>query len=147
MENKPIVPQVEIVENGKIVPETRIDPAVAQFIMQASMTAQLVKMRKLEESKVPAGIKTIPTFTVRDTPTKIPLYPPWIAFSIINDGPVYGVKVEINSEEGLLDENLIQLDETYTFNAGYPVIRSLHLQAEAGGTAIVRIKGTVGRSI
>ena len=136
--NKDIVPTFP-----KIVGEERMDPAILQFVMQASIAAQTAKMRKLEESKVPVGSKSY-SATIPDTVTVVKLGEPWISFTLINDGGS-SVYVEVNSDEGLLDKTPVKAGESYTYNAEYPIIHTLYLQAESGGTAAVRIKGKVGK--
>ena len=143
MSNELSIPQVEVIENGVPVPQERIDPNVASFIMAAAQTAQLVKLRKLEESKIPIGIKPL-KITVTDTIMKIPLSPPWISFSITNDG-TDGITVWVNDETDPLVEGMVAGGETYNNNMDYPVIRSLYLKSEAGTSNAVRIYGKEGR--
>ena len=146
MEKLPsITPNVEVIENGVPVLQERIDPAVAQFIMAAASTAQLVKLRKLEESKVPIGIKPIKR-TVTDSIMKLPLYPPWISFSLIN-GSGGALSVWINDEADPLADDMIAASETYSFNAEYAIIHTLYLKAESGGSTDVRIFGKEGKAI
>ena len=136
-------PQVKVVTpDGK---PTSIDDydSFMQFLMQAAATAQLVKLRKLEESKVPTGVKPI-KMTIPDTVTKIQLHVPWISFSLINDG-TNGITVWVNSEEDPLQEGMVAGSETYNCNMEYPVIRALYLKSESGTSNKVRIYGKVGK--
>ena len=143
MSNELVIPKVEIIENGKPISQDRIDPAVAQFIMAAAQTAQLVKLRKLEESKVPIGVKPLKR-TVTDTIMKLILYPPWISFSLINDG-AGAVTCWINDESDPFTESMVANGESYNCNMDYPVIRGIYLKAASGTTAAVRIYGKEGR--
>ena len=145
MSNELTIPKVEIIENGIPVSQERMDPSVIQFIYQAASTAQLVKMRKLEESKVPAGTKSL-KYTVTDTVMKINISPPWISLSMINDGDseVY-ISTNEDGEHDLLDQVPVKKNETINIGMQYPVLRTLWLKAEDGGSADVRIHGIIGK--
>ena len=145
MANELTVPKVEIIENGQRVSSERIDPAVASFIAQMAQTAQLVKLRKLEESKIPIGVKPL-KLTVTDTTQKISLYPPWISFSLIN-GAGSSLTVWVNDEDDPLVEGMVEASETYQCDMSYPVIKTLYLKAESGGSTTVRIYGKQGRIV
>jgi len=119
------------------------DLAVMQYLAQVASTAQLVKLRKLEESKVPTGIKPI-KMTIPDTVTKVQLYIPWISFSLINDG-AGALTVWVNDESDPLQEGMIASGENYDCNFDYPVIKKLYLKAANGTTAAIRIYGKEGR--
>ena len=138
-----IVPKVEVIENGVPVSQERIDPGVMQFIAQMATTAQLVKLRKLEESKIPTGVKPI-KMTIPDTITRIPLYPPWISFALLNDG-AGALTVWVNDESDPLTESMIASGESYSTDMTYPVIERIYLKAASGTTATVRIYGKEGR--
>ena len=121
--------------------------SVTNLVIQLAQLAQLAKMRRLEESKVPVGVKPIKV-TVPDSIMKIAIDPPWISFSLINDNPVatpYGVTVWVNSEEDPLVEGMIAYGENYNCNMEYPIIHTLYLKAESGTTVPVRIYGKEGR--
>ena len=111
---------------------------------ETTQTAQTERLVNLEESKIPTGIKII-KMTIPDTITKIPLYPPWISFSMINDGPVGAVTVWINNEEDPLRESMVASGESYNCNMDYPSINSLYLKAASGTTSAVRIYGKEGQ--
>lgn len=145
MNDKPIIPEVEVIEDGKLVPSKTIDPSVMQFIMQAATTSQLVKLRKLEESKVPIGIKSY-KWTVTDTVSEIDLGQPWISFSLINDGEG-SVCVRVNNQEGpLKDEAEINSGESYDIDFDYPIITKILLVTKvAGTTATVRVYAEEGK--
>lgn len=146
MTNKELsLPNVEITENGVPVSQERMDPSVISFIFQAATTAQLVKLRKLEESKIPTGVKPI-KMTIPDTVTKIPLYPPWISFALVNDGGG-AVTVWVNDESDPFVESMVASGKTYDCDFEYPIINTLYLKAASGTTAAVRIYGKEGRII
>ena len=143
MADNPLVPfQMPVVKGDG---EERMNPAVLSFIMQASMAAQMAKMRMLEESKVPTGSKSF-KLTVTDSITELSvgLVEPWISFSLVNDGPS-GVYVEVNEPGKLLDKVPVNSGETETVDMRYPIINIVYLQAESGGTAAVRIKAKTGK--
>ena len=142
-DNELSIPSVEVVENGKPVSQERMDPAVISFIMQAASVAQLVKLRKLEESKIPTGVKPL-RYTVTDTIKVLRLSIPWISFSLINDG-ANAITVWINDEADPQIDGMIGASETYTCNMDYPVIRALYLKSESGTSNAVRIYGKEGR--
>jgi len=127
----------------KIAGEDADDLAVMQYLMQASATAQLIRMRKLEESMVPIGIKPLKP-TVTDTIMKLPIYPPWISLSLIN-GSGAALTLWVNDEQDPLEEAMIAASETYSLDMKYPVIHTLYLKAESGGTTIPRIYGKEGK--
>lgn len=139
------LPEIEIIEDGKLVPSKTIDPRVMSFIMQASTTAQLVKLRKLEESKVPIGIKSY-KWDVTDTVSEIDLGQPWISFSLINDGPG-SVCVKVNNQEGpLANEAEVKSGETYTIDFDYAIVTKILLVTKTAGTiATVRVYAEEGK--
>ena len=134
-------PQITV--NGQQSSQDRIDPNVAMFIMQAAQTAQLVKLRKLEESKIPTGVKSI-ILIVPDSTLGVSIYPSWISFSLRNEGPG-GIVVWINdSGDPLLHSNMVNSNDYFDSDMIYPVISKLYLRAESGTTATVRIFGKEG---
>ncbi len=143
MNNLPSVPNVEVIENGRPVSQNRIDPSVASFIAQMAMTAQLVRIRKLAESAIPTGVKPLKR-TVTDTVMTIPLYPPWISFSLINDG-AGALTVWVNDRQDPQQEGMVSSAQTYNCDMTYPIIRALYLKAASGTTASVRIYGKEGK--
>lgn len=140
-----IVPSIKTIENGREMPNARVDPAVAGFIAQMAMASQLVKIRKLEESKIPTGLKSF-SVSVDGTRKKIGLNKPWISISMINDG-LNSVYTRLNSLEGPLIENgaVIKSGEPYTYDADYPIITCIYLQCASGESATVRIHGEEGQ--
>lgn len=139
------LPEIEVVEKG----ETKTYPAQARpdvmaFLMQASMNAQLVRMRRLEESKVPTGIRQM-ELNVTESGIRLWLDPPWIAFTLTNTGPD-GVKFDVNEERLIYSEAPVEKDETVNVDMHYPIIRRLYLVTEADESATVRIYATKGRS-
>ena len=138
-----IIPNVEVIENGKPVSQERIDPQVASFIFQAVTAAQLAKMRKLEESKIPIGAPTF-EWTITTTTMRIDLANPWISFSLRNDGPG-NVKIRINTLEGDISrETTIDSGEVMSRDFKYPVVTKLYLVTESD-TATVRVYAEEGR--
>ena len=131
----------EVVEDGRRV----VRPDVMGLVTQLATLAQINKMRKLEESKVPTGVKPIKK-TVTDTTMKLPLYPPWISFSLINDG-AGALTVWVNDEEDPLAESMIASTKTFDCNMDYPIIKSIYLKAASGTTAAVRVYGKEGKPI
>lgn len=144
MGNELALPKVQVIENGVPVSTERIDPSVMQFIMQAAQTSQLVRMRKLEESKIPTGIAAL-SRNVTDVTAEIGLYPAWISFSLVNDGPG-AVTVWINDDPDPLYEGMVASNEPLECDMKYPVIRAINIRAVAGTTAAVRIYGKKGGS-
>ena len=131
----------EIAKN--IATEDADDLAVMQYLAQETSALQLLKLRKLEESKIPTGVKPI-KMTIPDTVTKIQLYTPWISLSLLNDG-AGAVSCWVNDESDPLQESMIASGESYSTDMTYPVIRAIYLKAGSGTTAAVRIYGKVGR--
>lgn len=136
-----LAPKVDVIENGRQVSQERIDPSVAQFIMQASQTAQLVKMRKLEESKVPTGTKSL-KYSLTTEVKHIKIGPPWISFSLINSGDD-DIYVSTTDEHDLLDSVAVEKDETINVDMGYAIIREIWLKSAGESTA--RLHAKVGR--
>ena len=150
----PMVPKVDIVQNG--LPSQVDDPAVLQFIMQAAANAQLVRLRKLEESKVPTGTISFP-LTVTPSPTVVEPAPPWISFSIINAGPG-AVRVEVTNGASTLNSVEV-INGTSTFNSsalipsggtknidfGFPVITRVVFAAAPGTTATITVAAIQGK--
>ena len=145
MSNELVIPNVEIAENGRPISQERIDPNVATFIMQSVQAAQLVKIRKLEETKVPIGTKSL-KYTITDTVKQIDISPPWISLSMINDGDseVY-ISTNEDGEYDLLDQVPVKKNETFNLNLNFPVIGIIWLKATDGGSASVRIHGIEGK--
>lgn len=143
-----IPPNVEVTENGKPVSQERMDPNVASFIMAAAQAAQLVKLRKLEESKIPTGA-TMLRRTVTDSMTSLDLLPRWISFSLTNDGPgaitVWVNEIEwVDERADFLLDGMIPSGESLNVDMKFPVIHTLYLKANAGTNALVRIYGKEG---
>ncbi len=138
-----VIPSVEI--DGVPSSQERMDPAVMQFLMQASATANLVKLRKLEESKVP--VRTVELRrTIGPITTRIYLNAPWISFSLINDGGG-ALTVWVNDEQDPMVNSMIVNGGTYNCDFKYAVIEAIYLRAAPGTTAAVRIYGKEGRAV
>ena len=144
MSENPLV--VEIIENGVPVSQERIDPGAMQFIAQMAATAQLVKLRKLEESKVPTGEISL-SRTITDTIKEITLSKPWLSFTLANDG-AGDVLLRINTLEGSDEGAAIESGENYNFSSDYPIVKKLFLvTATAGTTANIRLRALEGRPL
>ena len=129
-----------ITENG----EERIRPDVMGFLMQAAAASHLGRLRRLEESKIPIGTKPIEISVTKRI--KVQFQPPFISFTLINDGP-NSVFLDMNTEISSGQIAPIKLNESFTFDAVYPVINYLVLDVAAGGTAAIRIRGKTGRHL
>jgi len=140
-----IVPKVEVVENGQVMPNARVDPNVASFIMQAAQAAQLVRLRKLQEAQIPVTVKPR-KYTVGDTVTEIKLNPPWISFSLIN-ATTAAITCWINDPNDPMQEGMIEEGELYSVDLQWPKIHSVYIKAVAGGSSVVRIYGKEGKAI
>ena len=139
------MPSVEVVENGQRVSNPRIDPSVMSFIMQAGSLAQLVKIRKLQESTIPVGEEGIP-ITVSFQIYHIRLNTPWISFSLRNDGPG-SIYMAINNASQLLKRMPINVNEAVNEDMKYPIITDLYFRTVVAGTvASLRIRGKQGQS-
>ena len=134
-------PKVEVIDDGKPVPQERVNPSVMQFIMQAAATVQLVKLRKLEESKIPTRVIPL-SMTITTRTTKLVLGPPWISFSLINDGPG-ALTVWVNDESEPTASGMIVAGESYNCDMTYPVIKTLYMKSAS--TSSVRIFGKEGK--
>lgn len=145
MSENPLVPKVEIVENGIPVSQERVDPNVAAFIVQSVQAAQLVKLRKLEESKIPTGEISL-SRTITDTIKEITLSRPWLSFTLANDG-AGDVLLRINTLDGSDEGAAIGSGENYNFSSDYPIVKKLFLVTTARTTANVRIRALEGRPI
>ncbi len=135
----------EIIQTG--LPSQVDDPAVLQFVMQAVANAQLVRLRKLEESKVPIGTLSF-TRTISDNPFDIDLDDlelPWISFSVINTGPG-GVHVEVTSSEAALNRSaFIPAGGTKNIDFGFAVITMVMFAAAPGTTATITVAAVKGK--
>ena len=135
----PILP--EVYENGKPVSQERIDPAVASFIFQAVQAAQLAKLRKLEESKIPTGTWSGMYDLTTDVKT-ILLGTPWISFTIVNAGPGRAKVSAMSKELQLADEAEIDSGQTVNFDFKFPVVTRIYLTSTS--TCQVRLYAIEG---
>lgn len=141
-----VFPKIEVIDDaGKPVSQERVSPSVMQFIMQAAATAQLVKMRKIEESKIPIGAPSY-EWTITDTIKEVQIANPWISFYLINDGPG-NIKIRINLLEGdISGETTVNVGETLARDFEYPVMNKLFIVVKTPGTtAAVRLFAEEGR--
>lgn len=145
MPNELSVPEgVQLPENWE-----RIDPKILQFVMQAAQLGQLVKMRRLAESKRVVKFDN-DTLSLTTTVREYPCDPPWLSVTIINDGDgaIYfriNDPKDIYNTEGAITASHLNKGESFTFNAEYPTIRALFLRA-VSGTASVRLEFKVGQA-
>lgn len=140
----PTAPNIEVWQDGKQISPTADYDEFMAFLMQASANAQLVKLRKLEESKVPTGTRS-PSLTITDVTKELWLDPPWISFTLVNDSEDYGVQYAINSEARFIDETPVKPREILNVDWKYPEMHVIYLRAEPGGTAAIRLFGVEGK--
>lgn len=130
--------------SSKITGGEQVNPAILQFIMQASMAAQMSKMRLMEEAKIPTGTKLLKV-TVRDKLTAVVLDPPWISFTLINDNDMYNIYYAVNTPEAILHQVPVEPLESADVDYDYPLISTVYLQCGVGESVVVRLNGVVGR--
>ena len=131
----------EIAKN--IATEDADDLAVMQYLAQETSALQLLKLRKLEESKIPTGAKSF-EWTITTTTKRIDLGLPWISFSLHNDGPG-NVRMRINKLEGDISaEATVDSGEVISRDFEYPIVTRIYLVTESG-TATVRVYAEEGR--
>lgn len=102
-ENLPTVPTIKVIENGK--PSNTIDPAVMQFVMQASIAAQAVRIRKYFDNKKSQGWKEDFALAVTPQPQEVLCSRPAQTFYCINDSPLppappVAIFISLNSPHG-----------------------------------------------
>lgn len=124
--------------------QERMDPAMVNFIMQSTATAQTVRLRKLEELKIPLGEISIDITVTSHTIIRRFTHP-LISVSLVNDGPS-DVFIEVN-QAGYVNTTRapIQITESYVYNAGFPIIESISFNVVAGTSARIRGRGKTGR--
>jgi len=128
---------MQVFDEGRRV----VRPDIVQFLAQAAQTAQLVKMRKLEESKIPTGTDSV-AFTVTTLPV---VYKPgflWISFVLVNDGPD-SLYLAVNDQKELFKNTPLNITESYTYTGVYPIVERLYLQSVTT-TAAIRIQAKRG---
>ena len=133
----------KIIEIGKPVNDdlNRMNPAIIQFVLQASMNANILKMRKLEESKVPVSVKTI-SMSIGTETVDFAIHPPWISFSLINDGGS-AMTAWVNEPDVPQSASMIANGGTLALDMTYPVIR--HFYMKSAGASAVRIYAKEGK--
>jgi len=130
------IPQVTVsTPDGK---STSIDDydSFMQFLMTASMNAQLVKIRKYFDDRRPNGLIQRFNPLVTDQPTEIKVDYAAQSFSLHNDGPD-PVNVWVNSR--LRPEATVNNGETINVHYETHVIKHFYLQCAPTQTAAVRI--------
>jgi len=137
------IPNIKVVGTDG---EERVRPDVIQFVTSLSQLAQMVRMRKLEESKIPSGLKSM-QLTVTDQLYTLNMYPYWIAFTLQNADTGGGVFFKINELEGdITEEAPLDRYESIRIDFDYPIIYRLYLQSMPGTTSYVRIYAELGQS-
>ena len=113
-----------------------------QLVTQSVQAYQLMKMRKLEESKVPTSIKII-NKTITTKIDEIVLGNMWISFTVINNGPG-SLLVNVNEDEDMSgSEYNIANGDTGSVDMKYAVIKRIYLKSSS--TSAVKIVGKVGK--
>ena len=133
----------DIVEQVKgIAGEDADDLAVMSYLAQVSATAQLVKMRKIEESKIPtAGVSFEWSLTTAIEEIRLPK--PWISFSLLNNGPG-DIRMTINTLKGGIGrEAIIRNGAAVSRDFKYPVMTGLYW-ATTAGLATVSVQAEEG---
>jgi len=105
---------------------------------------ELRRIRELEEDKVAFDTKSIKR-TVTTEVMELPISPPWVSGSMINDGPgdVY-IGTNEDGAHDLLDQVPVKDGETININMGSPTIWKIWLQSASSSS--VRIHGKVGKA-
>ena len=139
-----IVPQdareIEIVGGG----EERMDPRVMSLITSLGQLAQQNRIRKLEESKIPETTYSVTLAII--TELEYIVYPPWISFSLINDGPgtlflhVNGNKPRSPNQAPVLVGGRLDIDFKY------PVINKIYFQCVTVLPVSIRLTAMVGKA-
>ncbi len=138
-------PKVRVFQDGKEVPAPAAPPIppILTWLYQSIAAAQLVRLRKLEESKIPTGTTSF-DLPVTPTPTALEPSPPWMSFSVINAGPG-AVRVEVTSSETHLNLSaLIPAGGRKNVDFGFPVITRVMFAAAPGTTATVTVAAIEG---
>ena len=133
---------VIVEENGKVVPNARVDPAVASFIAQMAIASQQVRIRKILESKQSVGTQSLKRTVTTTTLELTGLH--WNSLSLINDG-TDDVYIGTN-EDGLHDvEDLVPVkqNETINIDLGGTLIYTVYLKS--AGTSSIRVHGKVAK--
>lgn len=111
--------------------------------MAEELLKAINQLVKLEESKVPTGLKPLKRTVTTDI-MELHLSPPWISFVLAN-GAGGAITVWVNNETDPLEEGTIEASEIYSCDMVYPIIHTLFLKAEST-SSIVRIHGKEGRA-
>jgi hypothetical protein len=134
---------IEVVENGKSVTNPRIENSpVMNFIMQAAMASQLVKVRKYFDDRTSKGLiqtwgmDTNNPLTITNELKEIKFDYPAQSFSLINDGD-YTVYVWVNSL--MRPKSAAKSGETLNLDFELHKINYLYLQCESEESTSVRI--------
>lgn len=141
------MPSVEVIENGHSVSNPRMDPAVMNFLMLASVAHQAIKIRReIEQHNRKESFEgKLDTRTLDATnklqwltPTERWPFTPWVSVFLINDGP-NAVYIRINRSE----EIKMEMGETRTIDhihAEERIKQVYYKCANEGETASVRVE-------
>jgi len=108
----------------------------------ASSEELLQRLVDLQMAQIPTGGKSL-TKAITNQTLKITCTPPWISFTLINDGPGK-ISVWINSQDGFQD-NIISSGNNFVIDFRFPIINSVYLQSDS--TCVARISCIQGRNI
>ncbi len=139
-------PAVRVFQDGKEIsaPTAPAIPHVLTWVYQSIAVANIIKLRKLEESKVPTGTYSF-TRPIGAVPFEVLPDPPWISFSVINVGPGGAVCVEVTSSVGALNSSaLIPVGGTKNIDFGFPTITKVMFVAP-GAPAIITVAAIEGK--
>ncbi len=141
-----IVPVVRTIENGQEMPKARIDPQVASFVMQATIAAQLVRIRKLQEAEKFQGRPDVITLSATSVFACLNIEERWhkasfVTCYIANDDSTYSVEIGINEPSPVMT---IKAKETRVIDhtkARERISRIFYRCSTAGQTVSVRVEG------
>jgi hypothetical protein len=123
----------------KEITTTDPDEALAfQLMFQASQNYQLLKMRKLEESKIPTGTNSIKVYI--NSYLKLELSPPLISFTLINKGPS-ALSMWVNESSDPQNDDMISAGASFRVDMGHPIINIINLKATDATVQILGIQG------
>jgi len=134
MNDNPMLPKIEITGGQG----ERIDPGPLQFIFAAAQAAQAAKLRKLEESKIPIGRRSL-SLSLTDEITEVKLHMPAKSYSIINDDATDDIYIVENDPSKLLTSAPIKAKGEQHVNHEFPIVHAFYLKAASGVTAAVRL--------
>ncbi len=105
----------------------------------ASESVQVIEVS--EQKALPSGTKNL-KYSLTTAVKHLKVYPPWISFSLINDGDG-DVYVSTTDEHDLLDQVGVKKNETINCDMEAAVIKEIWLSSDS--TASIRIYAKVGQ--